>query len=100
MRTDVDASMVSDPRAFCFGARLASSAAECYAAGGVWDRPCDRDTECPYFDPRTGRGGCVSGMCEMPLGVGNLSFRVPDPATPPLCDTDDVSPWCKSTPKI
>jgi len=100
VRADVDAAMVSDPRAFCFGARLASSAAECYAAGGVWDRPCDRDTECPYFDPRTGRGGCVSGMCEMPLGVGNLSFRVPDPATPPLCDTDDDSPWCRSTPKI
>lgn len=94
VRMDVNTSIVSDPRATCFGARLATTAAECYAAGGVWDRPCESDPECPYYDSRTGRGGCNSGTCEMPLGVGNKSFRVADPATPPLCDTDGPDPWC------
>lgn len=91
---DVDRAIVSDPRATCFGARLAATAAECYAAGGVWDRPCAVDTECPHFDARTGRGGCSEGTCEMPLGVGNLSFRVADPGTPPLCRGDGASPYC------
>jgi hypothetical protein len=94
VRMDVNTSIVSDPRATCFGARLATTAAECYAAGGVWDRPCESDPECPYYDSRSGRGGCVSGTCEMPLGVGNKSFRVADPATPPLCDSDGPDPWC------
>jgi hypothetical protein len=88
---EVARSIVSDPRATCFGARLAATAAECYAAGGVWDRPCDRDTECPYFDPRTGRGKCVSGMCEMPLKVGNRSFRTAD-ASPVMYENVD-SPY-------
>jgi hypothetical protein len=91
--TDINHSMVSDPRATCFGARLAHTAAECYAAGGVWDRPCDTDTECPYYDPATGRGKCVSGMCEMPLKVGNMSFRTADPKTPVLYDHDQGSPY-------
>ena len=91
--TDINRSMVSDPRATCFGARLAHTAAECYAAGGVWDRPCDADTECPYYDPATGRGKCVSGMCEMPLKVGNRSFRTADPETPALYDHGRGSPY-------
>jgi hypothetical protein len=91
--TDINHSMVSDPRATCFGARLAHTAAECYAAGGVWDRPCDTDTECPYYDPATGRGKCVAGMCEMPLKVGNRSFRTADPKTPAMYDHGRGSPY-------
>ena len=45
----------------------------CESAGGVWDRPCTRDHECPYFS-RDARGGCVDGFCEMPLGVENAAF--------------------------
>lgn len=47
----------------------------CEAAGGVWDRPCTRDHECPYFSSDA-RGGCVDGYCEMPLGVDNAAFTV------------------------
>ena len=94
VRLDVNPSIVSDPRATCFGARLAATADQCYAAGGVWDRPCDVDVECPYYDSRTGRGRCIAGTCEMPLGVGNKSFRVADPDTPPLCNGDGDDPWC------
>lgn len=91
---DINPSIVSDPRATCFGARLAATADQCYAAGGVWDRPCETDVECPYYDNRTGRGRCIAGTCEMPLGVGNKSFRVADPDTPPLCGGEGEDPWC------
>lgn len=50
----------------------------CSDRGGVWDRPCDADEECPFYDSRRNRGGCDSatgGFCEMPLGVERVSFR-------------------------
>jgi hypothetical protein len=49
---------------------------------GTWDRPCERDAECPYFRTpdsvsQLPRGGCnISGYCEMPLGVRRVSYRV------------------------
>ena len=90
--TDVDYSIVTDPMATCFGARLAKTPAACQAAGGIWDRPCRIDLECPYYDKRTGRGRCMSGTCEMPLKVANKSFRVADPDTPPMYESD-ASPF-------
>lgn len=51
-------------------------------ARGVWDRPCARDADCPFFrtdrayDNESVRGGCMdSGYCEMPLGVTQVSYR-------------------------
>lgn len=50
---------------------------KCRNAGGVWDRPCANDSECPYNDPRRARGGCTkSGYCEFPLETSSLSYRV------------------------
>jgi hypothetical protein len=46
---------------------------------GVWDRPCDYDNECPFFQKNTNyknyRGSCNSGYCELPLGVKRTGFR-------------------------
>ena len=55
----------------------------CEAAGGVWDRPCTRDHECPFFS-KDARGGCIDGYCEMPLGVDNLAFTIP--SGEPVCE--------------
>lgn len=78
------------------------TAKECIADGGVYDRPCTHDTECPYFDPRRAVGRCLNGTCRMPLAVGNASFRVADPATPALmgdCDPNDAKyPYCTGLP--
>ena len=47
---------------------------------GVWDRPCETDADCPFFNTgapadATNRGGCMnSGYCEMPLGVRQVSY--------------------------
>jgi hypothetical protein len=45
----------------------------------VWDRPCDTDRECPFFQKNTNyknyRGGCINGYCELPLGLKRQGFR-------------------------
>lgn len=68
-RGRLDFSCYNRPRELTRGA--------CEARGGVWDRPCTRDHECPYFSADA-RGGCVRGFCEMPLGVNNIAFTVPE----------------------
>ncbi len=54
----------------------------CAQRGGVWDHPCERDDECPFFraeesggSAATYRGGCAAGYCEMPVGVQRVGFR-------------------------
>lgn len=74
----------------------------CIRAGGTWDRPCERDSECPFYDWRRGRGGCNrSGFCEMPLGVDNKSFRLagnPSHMMHHGCSSSDPDfPWCTSS---
>lgn len=70
--------IVQDPNATCFGFPEVMTALDCVQRGGIWDRPCEFNTDCPYYDARRARGGCIDGICEMPLGIGNLTFRMPD----------------------
>lgn len=54
--------------------------------GGVWDRPCESDFECPFNSLDSRRGGCDSvGYCEMPLGVRRTGFRKYDANSRPFC---------------
>jgi len=50
-----------------FGARKQS---------GAWDRPCQTNTDCPYYRKNLNypneRGGCIQGRCEMPVNTPNL----------------------------
>jgi len=56
---------------------------------GIWDRPCKRDDECPYFGANKNylnyRGGCTDGSCEMPMGVKRAGFTKADTTTAPYC---------------
>ena len=75
----------------------------CVADGGTWDRPCETDTECPFYDPRRSRGGCSrSGFCEMPLGVDSRSFRLAADASQTMrhgCQPNDADyPRCSAAP--
>lgn len=50
------------------------------AAGpDVWDAPCRKNVECPFFQKNERypnyRGGCIAGYCEMPLGLQRVGFR-------------------------
>lgn len=70
---------------------------------GVWDKPCEADTECPFFQKNTNypnyRGGCQNGYCEFPLGVERTGFKryknkpychgCPDKFDPMCCDEQE-----------
>ena len=58
---------------------------------GIWDYKCMKDSECPFYManknyPNT-RGGCIDGMCEMPVNVRQTSphkYSL-DPTYRPYC---------------
>jgi hypothetical protein len=70
----------------CFG-KLAMTKSECEAvidpAGqpfksiGVWDKECRKDEECPFYKANKNYpnsfGGCISGKCQMPYGITQIS---------------------------
>ena len=69
-----------DPAAYvCVGHPMLVNKEQCIRAGGVWDRPCVTNEECPFYQANTTyrnyRGGCIDGSCEMPLGVERIAFR-------------------------
>lgn len=78
-----------DPGYRCFGDTMTENKAQCespYDVIGrpkgftsVWDKPCFRDSDCPFWNDVTaeiGRGGCQSGgVCEMASGVRRTGFR-------------------------
>lgn len=97
---------VEHPRGLCqgeHGVALDRATPElCVKDGGTWDRPCERDTECPFYDVRRGRGGCSKGgFCEMPLGVDRRSFRSPGSVGRIMnhgCAPEDPNfPWCPAS---
>jgi hypothetical protein len=42
-----------------------------------WDRPCVKDTECPFYleGEAPDRGKCNNGFCEFPVGIKRKSYR-------------------------
>lgn len=79
------------PLYYCTTAPVMQVKEQCDEAGEVWDRPCQTDYECPYFQANKNypnyRGGCRAGHCEMPLGVRKAGFRraYPDETQRPVC---------------
>jgi hypothetical protein len=84
-----------NPRARCSSSTKVPTMQQCLAtwdvadptqygpsvARAVWDSPCEHDTDCPYYDESTRRGGCMGGgQCAMPLGVRRVGFRGHDRA--------------------
>lgn len=45
----------------------------------VWDRPCFKNSDCPFFRANTNypneRGGCQNGFCEMPINIDQVSYQ-------------------------
>jgi len=99
----------------CFGDSYVINKFECdsiYKINGlpkkyysVWDKKCRTNDECPYYKKNTKytniRGGCISGYCELPVGVKRIAFKKykDDKFNSPLCydckDTTDLD--CCST---
>ena len=103
---------VSDPRFICSNDRNIAIKGLCESAyntagnkkqKGTWDKPCNIDTECPFFQKNKNyknyRGGCNNGYCELPIGVSRISFRryqgkpwchgCPDKSDPVCCESQE-----------
>lgn len=78
-----------DARYKCVNQPRITLKAQCDKEGHVWDRPCETNAECPYYQANTiyrnYRGGCNDGYCEFPIGVKRKSWRIPDASTGPMC---------------
>lgn len=69
----------------------------------VWDKPCVTDADCPFYRSNTNytndRGGCLKdGICEMPVGVKRIAYRMYDATgvNAPFCYgcSDGKDPLC------
>ena len=67
--------------------RLDATRQLCEGSGGVWDRPCEHDAECPFIraDTELARGRCLAGRCELPLGVRPVGFKHVRVGDRPVC---------------
>ena len=56
---------------------------------GVWDTQCNADKDCPFFrankNYKNDFGGCVEGVCDMPIGLERLGNKYYNIDTKPLC---------------
>jgi hypothetical protein len=47
---------------------------------GTWDKPCEKNEECPFFKKNknyeNSKGGCLGGRCEMPLNIQRRGFKL------------------------
>lgn len=52
---------------------------QCILFGGVWDKPVEKNEECPFYKKNLNypneKGGAKFGRCELPLGMKLLGFR-------------------------
>jgi hypothetical protein len=52
---------------------------DCIIQGGIWDRACKKNSDCKYYNKNypNSHGQCniVTGYCEMPLGMQNITYR-------------------------
>lgn len=75
--------IVSKDDFLCFGSKnvRADDKLECESSGGLWDRPCIQNEDCPFFNKNTGNGTCnpISGRCEMPRNTKIKGYRNIDP---------------------
>ena len=67
---------------------------------GVFDKPCQKDTDCPFFRANSNytnsRGGCQKdGKCELPIGMIPMGYHyyVEHPDYKPRCYNCDSSEW-------
>lgn len=62
---------------------------------------CYDDADCPFYNPNTGKGGCESGYCKMPVGIKRIGFKDFEQDKTPFCFgcIDDLQPRCCSDPE-
>lgn len=83
----------------CFGKEEAQNKIECESweiknnnpvKPGIWGkRKCTIDEECPFYKSnknyKNSRGGCIDGVCEVPINIRLLTPTIADPDSRALC---------------
>lgn len=77
----------TDPSYVCVGDETVTSKALCNSAFDIYgdpkaptfaDKPCAKNEDCPFYKANkrypNERGGCMSGKCEMPVGVKRIGY--------------------------
>ena len=58
-------------------------------AVGVWDKDCEKDSECPFFKANTNYpndyGGCIEGRCQLPIGMSLIGGTKASKLSNPVC---------------
>ena len=58
-------------------------------ANGVWDKNCEKDEECPFFQANKNYpndfGGCKKGICELPIGMSSIGGIKVNKISVPQC---------------
>ena len=58
-------------------------------AVGVWDRNCTNNEECPFYrsnkNYKNNFGGCIKGMCQLPVNMVSVSPHFYDETKKPMC---------------
>ena len=68
---------------------------------GIWDRKCTYNNECPFYQAnknyKNNFGGCVKGICQMPINMVHLSPHIYSPDFEPYCYNckDNTNLCCK-----
>ena len=56
---------------------------------GVWDKPCNVNSECPFYKKNLNyendRGGCINGYCEMPSNIERVGYKYYRKKKLPFC---------------
>jgi len=70
---------------------------------GVWDRPCQKDSECMYFKSNKNYentfGRCINGKCELPINMKPLGYHyfIDEKSGVPMCYNCDSKEWLPNT---
>ena len=85
--TDKIKSKISDLQNYkCYG-KIENTQSSCearydsngepYSLVGVWDKPCKKNKDCPFYKQNKNYpnsfGGCIEQQCEMPIGAESAS---------------------------
>jgi len=81
---------------------------EKYGSVGVWDKPCTRNEDCPFYGANTNSvtsaslGGCQTdtGKCNMPEGVVHVGYSHYSKASQPRCYRCDLVKKGKELPEL
>lgn len=90
----------TDPSYVCVGDESIVSNALCNSPYDIYgnpkapsfaDKPCEMNEDCPFYKAnkryQNERGGCISGKCEMPIGVRRIGYTQ-------YFDRGQYSPFC------